>query len=338
VKIRLHGARRRGFLAGSAAITAIGIIRTRAKAAQFELRCASNFALDHPTSVRLKQMWVAVERESGGRVRAQFFPNSLLGGDAAMLSQLRLGALHFLLDLPNLSAVVPTVDILNVGFAFKDQDAALRGLDGPLGEYIRKELNAKGLYPQRNLWASGMRDLISSSRPIRTADDLSGIKVRVAASKIATDFFKTLGASPVSISFSEAYTALQTRLIDGADAPLSTMDAARFYEVQKYLSLTNHSFAGVALLANGDLWKSLPLDLQGIIERNNTKYTLLERHDSNLRNAAVAEKFSRVGLAVNKVDSTTFRARLRSYYETWANEFGPTAWALLQSASSGKLG
>jgi tripartite ATP-independent transporter DctP family solute receptor len=283
-------------------------------------------------------MWAQIDRASGGRIHTEFYPNGILGGDPALLSQVRLGALHFFVNLSNFPPVVPAVDIANVGFAFRDSDEALRAMDGPLGEYLQREFAAKGFHSLRTMWDSGMRQITTSSRPIRVADDLKDLKIRVAASRIAVDFYKTLGASPVPLSASEAYTALQTHLVDGEDAPLVTIESARWYEPQKYLSLTNHSWSGLAVVGNADFWRRLPADLQELIERTNHTYALLGRRDARFINSATGDKLGRQGLAVNKVtDSASFRARLRPYYAAWANEFGSNAWGLLQNSVSNRL-
>src|ERR1700752_1620618 len=139
---------RRAFAAAAAVtFSAVPIIRMPARAAQFECRCASNLPVHHPISLRLTQMFAAIEKDSGGRLHTQFFPNSQLGGDAAMFSQLRLGALQFFHISPgNLSTLVPVADIAYTGFAYKDDAEGSRVADGPLGDYVRKEVGAKGLY------------------------------------------------------------------------------------------------------------------------------------------------------------------------------------------------
>jgi TRAP-type transport system periplasmic protein len=332
---------RRAKFMREAALTAasVSVISAPLRAAQFEFKCGSGSPIDHPASVRATQMWSAVERESGGRIRTQFFANSQLGTDSAMFGQMRVGALAFYMAASGvLAQVVPSVDIGNVGFAFKDEDEALRVVDGPLGDYIRREISSKGIHMMGNVWGSGMRQITSNSRPIRTAEDMSGFKIRVTASRIIVDLFKTLGASPVPLDFGELYTALQTKLVDGEDGPLLTIEAQRFFEVQKYLSITNHTWSGLWLLANLDIWKSLPPDLQAIVERNNRKYLALERRDTNQLNASVGDKLARQGLVTNTAAPTTFRARLRTYYEGCSSIFGPTAWGLLRSSVGGRLG
>jgi TRAP-type transport system periplasmic protein len=335
---RVPGASRRRFLAAWAAtLTPFTIVRAPAGAAQYQFKYGSGLTAEHPQSVRCRQMWAAIERESGGRIHTEMFLNNQLGSDAAMLSQLRLGAIQFLGVGGPLQPVVPAVDILSVCFAFRSEDEALHTADGPLGDYLRKEILAKDIYPLRKMWASGMRQMTSSTHPIRTADDLNGFKIRVVNSRISIDFYKTLGASPQPLPNNEMYTALQTKLVDGNDISLVTTEQQRLYEVQKYLSLTYHAWANLWLLASADVWRSLPADLQEIIERNNTKHVLLERRDANALNASLANKLERRGLTVNRPDQASFQRRLPSYYASCATTFGSTAWGLLQGSVSAKL-
>jgi TRAP-type transport system periplasmic protein len=315
-----------------------GRMRAPAKAAQFEFKCGSSATPDQPSSVRLTQMWSAIERESGGRIHTQFFPNSQLGSQAAMLTQLRLGALHFYLINPgDLAAVVPAFDVSFLGFVFKDSAQGFRVMDGPLGTYLRGEAASKGIYTLRAIWDSGMNQIGSSSHPIRSPEDLRGFKIRVVASKIVADLFRVLAASPTPIALNEVYTALQTKLVDGIAGTLVYFETGRLYEVQKYAALTNHAWTGLRLIANGDVWKRLPSDLQAIVERNNTKYAALERRDTELFTASVGDKLTRQGMIINRVDQAPFRARLAPYYQEWATAFGPTVWNLLETSLGQKL-
>jgi TRAP-type transport system periplasmic protein len=334
------GPTRRALVAGgAAAFSSIALIKAPAKAAQFEFKTATNLAVDHPSTVRLAQMWAAIERESGGRIQIQFFPNSLLGSEVAMFTQLRLGAIQFFLISPgNFATVVPAAEISFLGFAYKDADEALRVMDGSLGAYVRQEAAAKGLYVFKNMWDSGMFQITSSSHPIRNADDMHGFKIRVTEGKITIDLFKTLEASPVPLSYAEIYTSLQTKIVDGVATPLVTIEAARWYEVQKYVSLTNHAWSGLWLIANGSAWNGLPSDLQAIVERNHAKYANLERADTKAKNKAAIEQILHQGLLINTVDQSVFRARLRPYYEYWANAFGPKEWGLMQTSLGHNLG
>jgi tripartite ATP-independent transporter DctP family solute receptor len=330
---------RRSFTAGAAATFAsIGALRSTAKAAEFNYKYGSNVDVSHPLNVRMTEMWRAVSAETKGRLQVQMFPNNALGGDTAMLTQLRSGALQFFtLDGGILQSVVPVAAIQGVGFAFKDAQQAFHAFDGPLGDYVRNEIKAKGIWVFDKMWDIGMRDITSSRGPIRSADDLTNFKIRTPPGKLWVDLFKAFGASPSPLNFSEVYTALQTKVFDGQENPPAIIQVARLFEVQKYLSITNHMWSAWHFLANMDAWKALPSDVQSVVTRNAAKYALLQRRDSQLLNDTLVDKLRREGMIVNTTDVSRFRTRLGDFYREYRGVFGDTAWNLLEQ-TSGKLG
>lgn len=329
--------RKRFAVTSAAAFATIGVVRAPAKAAQFSYKYASNLSIDHPLNVRMIELWNAVKHETNGALDVQVYPNNQLGGDTAVLGQLRSGAVQFFtLDGGILQSVVPVAAIQGVGFAFKNSADAFTAFDGALGAYVRQEIAAKGLYAFPKMWENGMRQITTSTHPIRNASDLDGVKIRTPAGKLWVDLFKSLGAAPTPINFSEVYTALQNHTVDGQENPFAVIDSARLYEVQKYLSVTNHMWSAFWLLGNPDAWKALPPAVQSTVERNAAKYALLQRTDTALRNASLGEKLARRGLTVNIAETASFRARLGDFYKRWKDEFGETAWGLLES-HSGKL-
>jgi tripartite ATP-independent transporter DctP family solute receptor len=323
--------------AAAATLASIAVIRTKASAAQFEYKYASNLAVDHPLNVRMREMWTAVKAETGGRLEVTVFPNNQLGGDTAMLTQLRSGALQFFtLDGGILQSIVPVAAIQGVGFAFKNSAAAFDAMDGALGAYVRKEIEARGLVVFEKMWENGMRQITSSTKPIRNAGDLANFKIRTPPGRLWVDLFKSLGAAPSPLNFSEVYTALQTHVFDGQENPFAIVDTAKLYEVQKYLSVTNHMWSAFWLLGNDDAWKALPADIQATVTRNAAKYALLQRRDTALRNAALADKLARRGMTIVMADVPSFKGKLGDFYKRWKGEFGDAAWNLLEAAS-GKL-
>jgi len=280
-----------------------------------------------------------VNKETNGRLDVQMFPNNQLGGDTAVLAQLRSGAVQFFtLDGGILQAVVPVAAIQGVGFAFRDSAQAFHAMDGPLGDYVRDAIRGAGMYVHPKMFENGMRQITSSSKPIRSAADLAGFKIRTPAGELWVDLFKSLGAAPAPLNFSELYTALQTRVFDGEENPYAIVDVGRLYEVQKYISVTNHMWSAYHLLGNQDAWKALPPDVQAIVERNLTKYAVLQRRDTQERNDSLADKLVRRGMILNKADTSGMRAKLSSsgFYTKWRDRFGAQAWALLEK-TSGKL-
>jgi TRAP-type transport system periplasmic protein len=334
-----HISRGRFVAAGSAALASIAVIEAPARAAEWTYKYASNVSVDHPLNVRMKMCWGDVNRETKGRLDVQMFPNNQLGGDTQALQQLRSGALQFFtLDGGILQSVVPLAGIQGVGFAFKDSAEAFRAMDGALGDNVRDAIRAAGLYVHPKMWENGMRQITSSTKPIRSVGDLAGFKIRTPAGELWVDLFRSLGAAPAPLNFNELYTALQTRVFDGQENPYAIIDVGRLFEVQKYLSVTNHMWSAYHFLGNQDAWKALPPDVQATVERNLTKYALVQRRDTQQRNDSLSDKLARRGMTINKADTSGFRSKLAGagFYTKWRDKFGAQAWGLLEK-TSGKL-
>jgi TRAP-type C4-dicarboxylate transport system substrate-binding protein len=210
-------------------------------------------------------------------------------------------------------------------------------LDGALGDQIRRELAQHGIHAFRHCLQNGFHHLTTSTRPIHTAADLAGVKIRSPGGAIARDFFAAFGAEAGYIPFSQMYEALKARNFDGQSDPLGVVLSLRLYEVQTYLSLTAHWWSGFTLLANETAWRALPRAVQEIVERNAEKYALLQRDDIEQVNAAGAEELAHRGMQVNTADMDSFRARLGAFYARWRENAGPAAWRLLESYA-GEIG
>jgi len=333
--------KRREFLkisaAGAAAGLPLGV--AHAQKAEFSYKYANNLPVTHPMNLRAKEMVDAIRADTKGRVDIQVFPNNQLGSDTDMLSQLRSGALElFTLSGLILSTLVPTASITGIGFAFPDYDAVWKALDGELGAYVRAQIAKAGIVAMDRIWDNGFRQITSSSKPISTADDLKGFKIRVPVSPLWTSMFKALEASPASINFAEVYSALQTKIVDGQENPLAIIATAKLYEVQKYCSITNHMWDGFWFLANGKAWESLPADLRAIVAKHVNAAGMNERDDVAKLNASLQKELTDKGLVFNQAKSDTFRDKLRKagFYEEWKGKYGNEGWALLEKYS-GKL-
>lgn len=330
---------RRQFTAGIAAVaTSISFIRRPAKAAEFRWRLGLNAPNEHPWTVRLIEAAGKIKRQSGGRMEITVFPNSSLGNDTQMIAQTRSGAMQLLSEFDGaLTAIAPISGINAIGFAFKTQKQATDALDGDLGSAIRKGIEAAGLVVFETSWVNGFRQITSSTHPIRTPDDLVGFKIRTPVSRLWIDMFTSLGANPTPINAAELYTSLQTHIVDGQENPFIVAEYWRLYEVQKYISVTNHMYSAIWNMANADAWKSLPPDLQKIVRDNLNAAGLLQRRDLLSLNASLRDKLSRRGMQINDVDTAPFRSKLGAFYTRWKKDLGDSAWAMLEQ-HSGKLG
>jgi tripartite ATP-independent transporter DctP family solute receptor len=324
---------RRALLAG--AILPLVSIRTRpARAAEFSFKLANNSPVTHPQSVRQQEAADRIRQASGGRVDIQLFPNNQLGSDTDMLSQLRSGALDFFtLSGLILSTLVPAASINGIGFAFKDYDAVWKAMDGKLGAHVRGEIDKRGLVAMDKIWDNGFRQITSSTRPVANPGDLKGFKIRVPVSPLWTSMFQALGASPVSINFSEVYSALQTKIAEGQENPLSLIQIAKLYEVQKYVSMTSHMWDGFWMLANKRSFSSLPPDLQTLVADELNKSAVQERADIAALNDSVAGDLKAKGLTFVEVDKPAFRDALKQagFYAEWKKKYGDEAWGILES-------
>ena len=330
--------KRREFLKITAAGVTAGfpLSRAHAQSAEFNYKYANNLPLTHPMNLRAKEMVDAIRAETKGRVDIQVFPNNQLGSDTDMLSQLRSGALEFFtLSGLILSTLVPAASITGIGFAFADYDAVWKALDGELGAYVRAQISKAGIVPMDKIWDNGFRQITSSTRPIVTADDLKGFKIRVPVSPLWGSLFQHLGASPTSINFAEVYSALQTHIVDGQENPLSLILITKIYEVQKYISITNHMWDGQFTLVNGRVWQSLPENLQEVLARNFNEAAMREHEDIAKVSQSAEAELTKLGLQFHRTDPEVFRAAVSKsgYYKKWRATFGEDAWTILEKYS-----
>jgi tripartite ATP-independent transporter DctP family solute receptor len=317
----------------AAGVAAFGIVTRRGDAAEFTWRYAHDMVPTHSMHVQLQQAVERIRRESGGRMEIQIFPNSQLGGSTDMLSQLRTGVIQlFNLSGVILATVVPVASINGIGFGFKEYDNVWAAMDGALGAHVRGAIEKAGLLAFDKMWDNGYRQITSSKHPINTPGDFKDFKIRVPVSPLWTSMFRRLGATAMTINFSEVYNALKTKFVDGQENPLSLIEANKFYEVQKYVSLSNHMWDGFWTLANGRAWATLPGVLQDIVAGNINEAALEERRDIRKLNETLRDNLVQKGMVFNTTDPEKFRGALRAagFYAEWKEKYGPDAWAVFE--------
>lgn len=325
---------RRTFTQGALAAGGLLLVSRRSLAAEFELRQFHNQPADSPLNKRLVEMWATVKEETGGRVQVQTFPenNKIAGGDPAALQMVVDGELDFFtLNGGSIGNLVPASNVQGLLFAFHSPEQVFGALDGDLGDYLRQEMMPKGLYAiPRGCFDNGMHQITCSTRPIRSADDLQGLKIRTPDAPIYVEAWKALGATPVVANINKLYETLKSGAAEAQTNPLAIAEFMKLYEVQKYVSLTNHGWSGFNLLASMKLWPRLPEDLQQVIERNAVKYVRLQRADNAALNTEFRTKLAEQGMIFNEADTSSFRGRLAPYYARWKDTVGSRAWSLLE--------
>jgi TRAP-type C4-dicarboxylate transport system substrate-binding protein len=205
---------------------------------------------------------------------------------------------------------------------------------------MREGLTGAGVYliPFGGL-ENGFKHITSVAKPIRAAFDLEGFRMRTPGGKLFVEFYKALGAEPTIVGFNRLYQALAEHRVDGQENPLVIAEENKLYEVCRYLSLTNHQWAGYNMIANYAYWQRLPDDVQDIVIRAAKTYVGHQRAFVRAANATLEKTLRDHGMIVNTVDVGSFRQRLieARFYRDWRQSTGERAWALMEAAV-GKVG
>lgn len=334
------GFTRRQFLGTAAALPLFSIGTGKANAAEFTYKLATGQDPTHPVNKRAQEAIDRIRNATGGRLDIRLFPANQLGSDTDLLSQVRSGGVEFFNQASVvLSTLVPAAGIVNTGFAFADYNQVWKAMDGPLGAYVRAQIEKLGLLTMSKPWDNGFRHVTTSTKPVRTPDDLRGLKLRVPAAPMLSSLFTALGASPTPINFNELYSALQTKLVEGQENPLAIISTARLYEVQKYCSMTNHVWDAYWILGNRKAVERLPKDIQEIVRREFERSATDERADIASLSTSLRSDLGAKGLQLIEPDKKAFKAALAktSFYKDLRAKFGDEAWKLLQD-SVGSLG
>ena len=311
----------------------------RAAAPEYRLKFGNIVSADHPLNTVMSKAREKILKDTDGKVQIDLFPKNQLGSDADMLSQLRSGALELFGQTGVLmGTLVPVAAISGIGFAYPTYAKVWESLDGPLGKHVRGAFDKAGLYCLEKSWNHGFRQVTSSTKPIKTSDDLNGFKIRVPPAPLWTSLFKAFGAAPVSIPWAETYSAMQTKIADGLEQPLIGLLVDKMYEVQKYCSLTNHMWDGFWILSNKKSWERIPEKLREIVERDINEAALAQRAEVEQMNSTLQTELNKRGLEFFNVKNEDFRAKLvaAGFYKDWQKRFGDEAWALLEQ-TTGKL-
>ncbi len=270
-----------------------------------------------------------VEQRSGGKIAIEHFPGGQLGADRDIQEGVRMGTIQSGLSSSPVVLLNEYFKLLDAPYLFVDRAHVARALDGPLGQKLAKPLEEKGI-KHLGYWENGFRQITNNKRPIVKPDDLKGIKLRTPESSVRMQTFKTFGANPVPMPFTELFGALQQGIVDGQENPLLTSYQASFFEVQKYLSITNHVYSAVHLLVNKKLFDSMPADLQKIMVDAGQEVAVFTRKLGEEGDKTLADEFKKKGVQVNVADIKSFVPLSKPIWETIAKGVKlPDAPALL---------
>ncbi|WP_323003439.1 TRAP transporter substrate-binding protein [Denitromonas sp.] len=288
---------------------------------QTVLRLSHNAAPGNPKAEASLKFAELVAQKTGGRVKVEVGGSAQFGDDAESLTNMRLGTMAFSANSQGTTSnIVPEFGLLGLPFLFRDLEHAYKVVDGPVGEKLGEYADKKGLVLLA-LWDNGIRQVSNNTRPITKPQDLAGIKLRTPPDPMTLSIFKSLGANPAPLAFSELYIALQQGVFDGQENPLMNIYSSKLFEVQKYISLTGHKYEATPLLASKMIFGTLSKDDQKAVREAAIEAGKLNRDMSLAADADLRKKLADAGVQFNAVDQAPFVAQTKPVYDEWAAKF-----------------
>jgi len=271
-----------------------------------------------------------VEKLSQGKIKVEVYPNSKLCGDKVVLRKLKFNTIQMAApSFSKFTGIIPQLALFDLPFLFKDENHLHKVLDGKVGKKLLNMVTKKG-YVALGYWDNGFKELTNSTRPLIKPKDCKGLKFRIMNSKVLIEQFKTLGATPVILPFSEVYSALQQRVIDGQENTISNIYTKKFYEVQRYMTLSNHGYLGYMVVISQDFWKKLPENLKTVIKKAFKEATQKERiwaKELNKQQLKIIENYAKKSGKL-KISTLTpqqrkvWEQKLRKIYPKFYNAIG----------------
>jgi len=264
-------------------------------------RLGHSFADTHPRSLAMKHFAAGVEKATAGKVLIEVYGNSVLGGEDKMLIAVQSGTQDLYMgSVAPVSARKKELQVFDFPFIFGSDAEAAYLLDGPVGQKMLDSLgdmNVQGL-----VWAGGaFRNMSNSKRPLNAMHDMKGLKVRVMQSPMALASFNAMGMNAVPMAFPEVYPALETKALDGYEHPVVDMYANKMYEVQKHLTITNHVYTPVALLASKKWWSGLTPDQQKLVQKVAEETRVFQRSEELKQAVDVVSQLKAKGMSVSEM-------------------------------------
>src|SRR5499427_6353606 len=278
---------------------------------------------DHPVSAGANKFAQVVEQKSGGKIKVREFPNSSLGSEIQQQSALQGGTQEMMsASTTTLVGIVKEFGVFDFPFLFANEKQADALLDGPIGKRLLERLPEHGLVGLA-YWENGFRNVTNSKRPITRAEDLEGLKIRVMQNPVYLEAFKTVHANPVPMAFGELFTALETKTVDAQENPYSIILGNKFDEVQKYLSITRHSYNAFIILMSKQFWDKLSPTEKRIMQEAAVEARAFEREVSRAESAKALAALKAKGMEVNELSPAEI-ARMRELLKPVSEKFAAT--------------
>ena len=275
---------------------------------------------DHPVSLGVKRFAELVAAKSGGKLKVQEFPASALGNELQQQSALQGGIQEMSAPAStSLAGIVKEFGLIDFPFSVASFAQADALLDGPLGQALIAKLPEKGLVAL-GYWDLGFRNVTNSKRPITKPEDMDGLKLRVIPNPVFLDTFKAFKANPVPMPFAELYGALESKAVDGQENPFAVILSNKFFEVQKYVSATNHVYAANIVLVSKRFWDKLSPTEQKIMNDAANETRGYQRQVSRAAAQKAVAELQAKGMLYNEI-SAAEQARMRQIAKPVTDKF-----------------
>jgi tripartite ATP-independent transporter DctP family solute receptor len=289
---------------------------------------------DHPVSLGARKFAELVAAKSGGKITVKEFPASQLGNEMQQQSALQGGVQEMAAPATtSLVGIVKEFGLIDFPFIVSDFKQADALLDGPLGRQLTSRLPEKGLVALA-FWDLGFRNVTNSKRPITRGEDLEGIKLRVIPNPVFLETFKTFKANPLPLPFAELYNALESKAVDGQENPFSVILSNKFYEVQKYLSVTNHVYAANIILVSKRFWDKLSPVEQKLLQDAASEARDWQRSVSRDVAAKAIVELKAKGMQVNELspaEQARMRTAVKPVYDKFSAAYDPAVVGTFRS-------
>ncbi len=243
-------------------ILAMGALPGFAKV--YKVKFSHVVAIDTPKGEAAEYFKKILEKRSNGRFKVEIYPNASLYGDREAIEALKMNAIQMAApSFSKFTGFVPQLQLFDLPFLFRDENHLHKVLDSEVGQKILKMVGKRGLVGLA-YWDNGFKEITNDTRPLIKPSDAKGLKFRIMSSKVLEAQFKVIGANPQVLPFSEVYSALQQGVVNGQENTLSNIYTKKFFEVQKYMTISNHGYLGYMLVTNKMFMKKLPDDLKAI--------------------------------------------------------------------------
>lgn len=292
--------------------------------AQTKFRFAHTIGSEDSQHLAVVEFAKKVAQKTNGAIQIDIFPSGQLGNDPKILEGIKLGTIDLgMTGNPFFSSFAPEMNVLDLPYLFRDYDHVYKVVDGPIGTEVLRAVEKNGMKGLGSL-EIGFRNLTNSKHPVKSPEDMKGLKIRTTPNPAHMQAFRLLGANPVPMPFTEVYLALKTGTVDGQENPITLIEAMKFYEAQKYLSLTHHAYTVSNVVMNLKKYQELKPEHQKALHEALHEAVVWQRNlDREIEGRALA-KMKAAGLQVEeKPDVEAFRKIVAdAVAEEYVKKFG----------------